>query len=175
MMGIDKPGYVFNLDALLFGGMVLVFIMLIHAILAISIHVSYTRVSGRWMGERKYLSAQLAFFVAMFFLMIPHLIEIGVWGAAIHYGGLVANLHDAIIFSGSSYTTLGFAPNVFPSGWELVTVIIAVSGMFAFAWSTTVMMDMMKNFSRAREAITAEIEARAASRSHHGQSDVSRS
>ena len=68
------------------------------------------------------------------------------------------------MFSGSSYTTLGFAPNVFPPGWELVTVIIAVSGMFAFAWSTTVMLEMMKNFGRARGAITRELEARALAR-----------
>ena len=140
-MGIDQPGYVFNLDALLFGGAVLVLVMLIHAVMAI-------------------LRAQVAFLVAMFCLMIPHLVEIGVWGAAIHYSGLVKNLHDAIIFSGSSYTTLGFAPNVFPPGWELVTVIIAVSGMFAFAWSTTVMIDMVKTFLRARVAITREFEAR---------------
>ena len=163
-MGIDQPGYVFNLDALLFGGFVLVIIMLIHAVFAISIHVGYTRVSGHCMRRKKYLLAQLAFLAGMFLLMIPHLVEIGVWGAAIHYSGLVKNLHDAIVFSGSSYTTLGFAPNVFPPGWELVTVIIAVSGMFAFAWSTTVMLDMAKSFRRAREAIAREIEARVRAR-----------
>ena len=163
-MGIDQPGYVFNLDALLFGGAILVLVMLIHAVLAISVHVGYTKFSGQWIRRKKYLRAQLAFLVAMFCLMIPHLVEIGVWGAAIHYFGLVKNLHDAIVFSGSSYTTLGFAPNVFPPGWELVTVIIAVSGMFAFAWSTTVMLEMMKNFGRARGAITRELEARALAR-----------
>ncbi len=159
-MGIDKPTYVFNLDALMFGGAVLVLVILVHAVLAISIHAAYSSVSGRCLRKKQYLLAQFVFLVGMFLLMIPHLVEIGVWGAAIHYAGLVNNLHDAIVFSGSSYTTLGFAPNVFPPGWESVTIIIAVSGMFAFAWSTTVMLDMMKNFSKAREAITQEFEAR---------------
>ena len=81
-MGIDRPDYVFNLDALLFGGAILVLVMLIHAVLAISIHVGYSKVSGHWMRHKKYLRAQLAFLVAMFCLMIPHLVEIGVWGAA---------------------------------------------------------------------------------------------
>lgn len=160
-MGIDKPGYVFNLDALLFGGVVLVLVILVHAVLAISIHEGYNRASQHFMLQKKYLRVQLTFLVAVFLLMIPHLVEIGLWGAAIHYFGLVRNLHDAIIFSGSSYTTLGFAPNVFPPGWELVTVIIAVSGMFAFAWSTAVLMGMIKDFQTARLAITHEIEAKA--------------
>lgn len=160
-MGIDKPGYVFNLDALLFGGFILVLVILVHAILSIAIHEGYNRATGYFMLRKKYFRVQIVFLVTVFLLMIPHLVEIGLWGAAIHYSGLVKSLHDAIIFSGSSYTTLGFAPNVFPPGWELVTVIIAVSGMFAFAWSTALMMGMVKDFREARVAITNELEAKA--------------
>ena len=44
---------------------------------------------------------------------------------------------------------MGFMNNILPYGWEMLAIIIALSGMFAFAWTASVMISMTKNFRKA--------------------------
>jgi hypothetical protein len=53
------------------------------------------------------------------------------------------------LFSGSTYTAMGFMDDLLPSGWKMLAIIIAFSGMFAFAWTASVMISMTKNFRQA--------------------------
>ena len=41
--------------------------------------------------------------------------------------------------AGSTYTTVGFANDQLPYKWQLITIIMATSGLFSFGWSTSVM------------------------------------
>ncbi|GEM_PF-5918659 len=47
-----------------------------------------------------------------------------------------------LVFAGSAYTTVGFGTNPLPIGWDLVMVVIALSGMIAFGWSISVLFGM---------------------------------
>ena len=44
---------------------------------------------------------------------------------------------------------MGFMEDILPDGWKMLAVIIAFSGMFAFAWTASVMISMTKNFRHA--------------------------
>ena len=44
---------------------------------------------------------------------------------------------------------MGFMDDLLPNGWKMLAVIIAFSGMFAFAWTASVMISMTKNFRQA--------------------------
>ena len=48
--------------------------------------------------------------------------------------------------------TDGYGEDIMPVGWKLLTTIIALSGMFAFAWTTSVLLNMMKMYQEARVA-----------------------
>ena len=88
----------------------------------------------------------------MIALMITHVVEIGIWSCALYAAGLVDNLRRAIVFTGNTYTTVGYGEDILPLGWKLLTTIIALSGMFAFAWTTSVLLNMMKMYQEARVA-----------------------
>jgi hypothetical protein len=77
-------------------------------------------------------------------------VEIGIWGAALHWAGLAPNLSQAVYFSGSTYTTLGFGSDILPDSLNSITVVIALSGMFAIAWTTSVLMTMLGAFRPSR-------------------------
>jgi hypothetical protein len=58
---------------------------------------------------------------------------------ALVWSGAEKNAHQAMVFAGSTYTTVGFANDQLPYSWQLVTIIMATSGLFSFGWSTSVM------------------------------------
>jgi hypothetical protein len=85
----------------------------------------------------------------VFGLFLAHLAEIVIWGSALYLFHLLPNLGDSILFAGSTYTAMGFMEDILPNGWKMLAVIIAFSGMFAFAWTASVMISMTKNFRQA--------------------------
>ena len=84
--------------------------------------------------------------------MMTHLGEIALWAFIVHQLGLVDTLRQALTFCGSTYTTVGYNGDLMPDGWEVMTMIIALSGMFSFAWTTGIMMLMLKPFHAAQYA-----------------------
>jgi hypothetical protein len=80
---------------------------------------------------------------------LTHIAEILIWGLALYTFKLLPALGQSILFSGSTYTAMGFMEDILPDGWKMVAVIIAFSGMFAFAWTASVMISMTKSFRQA--------------------------
>jgi hypothetical protein len=93
----------------------------------------------------------------VFVLTISHLIEIFIWGYALSLAGLVPNIHQAMVFAGSTYTTVGFGTNPLPVSWDLVMVVIALNGMIAFGWSISVLFGMTQIVHLAHKKRRASI------------------
>jgi hypothetical protein len=70
----------------------------------------------------------------------------GLWAILVFQLDLVDTLRQAITFCGSTYTTVGYNSDLMPEGWKVMTMIIALSGMFSFAWTTGIMMMMLRPF-----------------------------
>ena len=66
--------------------------------------------------------------------------------------GLMGDALSAIIFSGSCYTTVGFAPDSLPYGWKSLAFFIAFTGLFSLAWTTSVMINMTNVYRQAWRA-----------------------
>ncbi len=63
----------------------------------------------------------------------------------------VNNIHTAVLLAGSTYTTVGFASVTLPLHWQLLEVTMAVTGLFAFAWSTSIMYALSQQLYRAED------------------------
>lgn len=91
----------------------------------------------------------IQFYLAIMVLALVHIVEVLFWAAALTVGGLVKSFGQAVLFSGSCYTTVGFMDNLLPDGWKFVAIIITLSGLFSMAWSTSLMISMMDHFRQA--------------------------
>ena len=139
---LDLPGY-------LLGGAMLLLVMVFHGVMLLQIAKRYEVKTFLYLAEKKYSSVALCFYISVFLLFLTHIAEILIWGIALYAFKLLPALGQSILFSGSTYTAMGFMEDILPDGWKMLAVIIAFSGMFAFAWTASVMISMTKNFRQA--------------------------
>ena len=125
-----------------FGLSVLAIVLVINAFLFIQIFLWFMRASQKFVKANPYALTFL--FVASVLLMsVVQIISILIWTVALYATGLIENLRLAMLFSGSSFTTLGIFSDVLPQGWKSVAFYIAFSGLFSFAIATSSMISML--------------------------------
>ena len=139
---LDLPSYAV-------GTAILLLVMVFHGIVLLQISKRYEVKTFLYLAEKKFSEVTLCFYISVFCLFLTHIAEIILWGIAIYALKLLPNLGQSILFSGSTYTAMGFMEDILPNGWKMLAVIIAFSGMFAIAWTASVMISMTKNFRQA--------------------------
>jgi len=83
-----------------------------------------------------------------------HLVEILIWTAALVYADVVRDWSKAAYFASNCYTALG-EPFSLPRAWRLVPPIMAISGIFTFAWTASLLVDFVSRYNDLRAAILA--------------------
>ena len=142
LTNLDLPGY-------LLGIVMLMAVMLIHGASLLQIAKRYEVKSFLYLSDRKYSRVAFVFYVSVLSLFLTHMVEIVIWGCSLYALSLLPTLGESILFSGSTYTAMGFMEDLLPTGWKMLAIIIAFSGMFSFAWTASVMISMTKNFRQA--------------------------
>jgi len=138
-----------DLQAYLLGAVMLIVIMVFHGIALLQIAKRYEVKSYLLLTKKQFTAVTIYFYTSIFLLFMSHIAEIVIWGFALYLFKLLPNLGDSILFAGSTYTAMGFMEDILPLGWKMLAVIIAFSGMFAFAWTASVMISMTRNFRQA--------------------------
>jgi hypothetical protein len=82
-------------------------------------------------------SATIALLVAI------HLMETLVWTAPLIQLEILKNFRDAYYYVLQSYTTLGEGDVILPDNWRLIGPVIAISGLFTFGWTASVLVVIM--------------------------------
>jgi hypothetical protein len=153
---------IFPTSALVLGGVVLIGVVLLHGVVMrwVQTHVAardpfIRRSPQMWRSDLVMASVILA-------LLGAGLLEVTVWTAALKYSELFPTWVGAAAYSASSYTTLGNATRHPPPGWSMLGPIIAMSGLFTFGWSGSVLVDVVRRVGQAREAARATAAATSA-------------
>ncbi|WP_062308959.1 ion channel [Polynucleobacter sinensis] len=89
------------------------------------------------------------FYLAFVYIALIHIVEILMWAFFILRMDLIEKPVDAILFSGSCYTTVGFISDVLPDGWKSLAFFIAFTGLFCLAWTTSIMIGMTNTYQNA--------------------------
>jgi hypothetical protein len=148
---------------LAFGGGMLLVIMLFHAtgVRAVTNHVAsrQERIAARPTAWR----ADVLMSGVVLMLLVLHVVEILIWSTALVYAGLVPDWRVAGLFAGSTYTTIGYN-DILPRGWGMLSPLIAISGLFSFGWSGSVLVDVVARCHRIKEQAAAAAKARAVTR-----------
>lgn len=135
-----------DFSPLLFGGVMLIVILTTHALFAELVSYIRMRFIEPLIAHKRYLIARLFIYFGFFLMLTSHLAEIGIWGYALSLSGLVPDIQKALFFSASTYTTLGYGSDIMPQSWNAVTAVIALSGMFSIAWTTSFLIGMVAMF-----------------------------
>ena len=100
---------------------------------------------------RRNLTAHLMFFSAILILLMSHIAQIYIWGMFLFMPGILADIHQAMLLAGSTYTTVGFATDNLALQWQMLSVTMAITGLFAFAWSTSIMYGLSQQLYRVED------------------------
>lgn len=95
--------------------------------------------------------AHLLFFASIVILLMSHLAQILIWPMFLYWPGIMPNPNHAVLLAGSTYTTVGFVTDTLPEQWQLLEVIMAVTGLFAFAWSTSIFYALSQQLYREED------------------------
>jgi hypothetical protein len=68
------------------------------------------------------------------------------------FSGLVPDWRTSGFFAGNTYTTVGYGAFVLPLGWHMLAPIIAISGLFTFGWSGSVLVDLVGRCQKIKDA-----------------------
>jgi hypothetical protein len=90
-------------------------------------------------------------------LALVHLMETLIWVVPIWWSGLIPTFRDSYLYVLEAYTTLGKGQVALPKDWQLVGPMIAISGLFTFSWTGSVLVYVMSESSK-RHAHRAQAE-----------------
>lgn len=82
------------------------------------------------------------------FLAVVHLLETLIWVVPIWWLGLVPSLRETYLYVLEAYTTLGKGQVSLPENWRLVGPMVAISGLFTFSWTGSVLVYVMSESSK---------------------------
>lgn len=77
-----------------------------------------------------------------------HIIQIWIWALFYMIIGAFTNFTDALYFSTTAFTTVGFGDVVLPHNWRLVGSFQAANGFMLFGWSTAFIFEVMSGLYR---------------------------
>jgi hypothetical protein len=141
------------------GTALLLLVLIYHGSAINHVIMRFDRITKKNLANQHYNWVFFHFYVAFNSIALIHIFEVLLWACFLMALGLMGDALSAIIFSGSCYTTVGFAPDALPQGWKSLAFFIAFTGLFSLAWTTSVMINMTNVY---RQAWTAKYD-----RKHH--------
>ena len=88
----------------------------------------------------------------IFYALIAHLVEIGLWAELFMLLGEFQRFGDAYYHSAVNYTTLGYGDIIMSPSWRLLGPMEAATGMLMFGVSTTMIFAIIQRLVEARFA-----------------------
>jgi hypothetical protein len=145
------------LEVFAIGASVLVGVTLVHGSILGRIVRDYHRGAKRLLEHANHpFWASLQFGRAVLLMLVLHIVGMGIWATMLTRLGLVADPRASFYFTANSYTTLGFGDVPVGFGWRELGPMMAICGLFTFAWTTGVMFNVVGYQRQLTEQLTGE-------------------
>jgi putative Mn2+ efflux pump MntP len=110
----------------------------------LGMYVVHDRFDRHWSEFRRQRLRRQVFFSGLVLLILTtHLAEMLLWGCTLAVVGAIPIFRDAYYYAAVTYTTLGYGAEMLPQGWRILAPMIAMSGFFAFGWTTGVLVNLV--------------------------------
>ena len=128
---------------LLVAGLLLAICVLIHGVGTHAMQgVLRNRIAAR---QGAWISHPFLLLVVLFLLIFAlHAIEMVVWGVAFWLVEALPTFGEAVYFSISSYTTVGYGDVVLDPEWRALGALEAAVGVLLFGWSTALLFAVIQ-------------------------------
>jgi len=110
--------------------------------ICVAVHASGVSAAMRWLSwlppqaSQTFLGSTWLFTRVAAWIILLHLVEIGVWGSFYAWQGAMPDLQSAVYFSAVTYTTTGYGDLVLPIEFRLIGGVEALTGILMCGWST---------------------------------------
>ena len=112
-------------------------------------------------GRKGFVRPNLLLAITIGSLAGLHFLETLIWALPIFQGSLILSMRDSYYFVLESYTTLGAGNIALPDQWRLLGPSIAMSGLFTFGWTGSVLVSIMTEFGKLDRIRARNLDSRA--------------
>jgi hypothetical protein len=142
---------------IIIGSVILVCLVLFHGTGIHWVTSFHKRAELRLRAERPHVFAALLLFGIVIFLFLAlHIIGVIWWAVVLTHLGLIHTAKNAIYFCANAYTTLGYGPVDLDPGYRIISPIIGISGLFTFAWTTSALVNVVRDHNALLETLELE-------------------
>jgi apolipoprotein N-acyltransferase len=143
--------------AIIIGSIILVSLVLFHGMGVHWVSKIHKRGELRLRVGRPHVFAALILFgTAIFLLLSLHIIGVIWWAVVLRRLGLIHTAKDAIYFCANAYTTLGYGQVDLDPQYRIISPIIGISGLFTFAWTTSMLVNIVRDHNALLETLELE-------------------
>ncbi len=132
------------LEVFAVGAAALVGVTLVHGSVLGRIVRDYHRGARRLLEHADHpFWASLQFGRAVLLMLVLHIVGMTIWATMLTRLGLIPDARDSLYYTANSYTTLGYGGVPLGFGWRELGPMMAICGLFTFAWTTGVMFNVV--------------------------------
>ena len=113
----------------------------VHAIFVASAAAVFRASSVSVRGPVRFVRDVFVLVLLSLWLMIAHVIEIGIWAVVFEKFELFQPFEAALYFAAISYTTLGFGDVLIEGPWRLLSGACAANGLLLFGLSAAFLLE----------------------------------
>ncbi|MCU0787497.1 MAG: potassium channel family protein [Verrucomicrobia bacterium] len=103
------------------------------------------RMQHRFAANQSFTRGLALVILASWLIILVHLVEVVLWAGFFLWQGALPNPSIACYFSLMQYTTVGSSIDL-PLQWRLLQGMISIAGLMTFAWSTAVLLTLVRDF-----------------------------
>lgn len=100
--------------------------------------------------ERKFTHRHATLIIVLFVLVmfLAVVIDVWLWAAVYMTVGAISTLEEALYFSTTNFTTLGYGDVVLGKDWRLLASFEAANGLIIFGWIAALVVAVIQRFYR---------------------------
>jgi hypothetical protein len=141
-----EPTYVISAEEIFCGILLVAVTMVVHGLGMVLTLYASRLFTERFGTGRALLVGLGTLILASWIIVLVHCGEVVIWAAFFYFwtGGM-PNASTAYYYALLEYTTLGSSLDL-PLHWRLLEGLIAIAGVLAFAWSTSILLTLAQGF-----------------------------
>jgi hypothetical protein len=137
---LSNPNPVFEIFV---GTVILIVVIFLHGAGIRSISLQFSKFWAQVTSATPRWRMNLALAVTIAALALLHFAETLLWAVPLYLRDIIPSMRDSYYYVLESYTTLGEGNVTLPDRWRLLGPIIAMSGLFTFGWTGSVLVSIM--------------------------------